>query len=154
MKCGWLHTHIQLINNLRHFGVEMCVDNFRDNSQLRMHGNWNCIWKLKVSSKVKNLIRRVCRGCFPTQVRLANRGIMCPNVSSAVKKTRMLCTQCWHVHELCRFGVLCICGTPASQFDNMADTIFSLRQHFQNMQAERFAVILWSIWKRRNYLKL
>ena len=115
----WLVTlHIHIINNLSEFRMWdtlvlkceksscylirsvywMCVDNFKNKySQLRRQG-WIFFWKLRVSSKVKNLVWRVCRDCFPARV----RGIVCPiECVSAVKKTGMLCTQCWHVSELC-----------------------------------------------------
>jgi len=38
---------------------------------------WNSIWKLNVLPKLENLIWRVCRDCFPTRVRLNNKGVAC-----------------------------------------------------------------------------
>jgi len=39
--------------------------------------SWSGIWKLKVSSKIKNLIWWMCRGCLPTRVRLQDKGVQC-----------------------------------------------------------------------------
>jgi len=38
---------------------------------------WNFIWKPKVLPKVKNLVWSVGRDCFPSRVRINNRGVAC-----------------------------------------------------------------------------
>jgi len=46
---------------------------------LQKPGYWSGIWKLKVPPKVRNLIWRVCRDCFPTCVKLISRGVNWPS---------------------------------------------------------------------------
>lgn len=48
----------------------LCVDELIDTSHLKRPGYWSGIWRLKVPPKVKNLVWRICRGCFPTRARL------------------------------------------------------------------------------------
>lgn len=48
----------------------LCVEELIDTTHLRRAGYWSGVWRLKVPPKVKNLIWRICRGCFPTRVRL------------------------------------------------------------------------------------
>jgi len=57
----------------------ICVEEVINNDHLRRPGYWSGIWKLKVPPKVKNLIWRICRDCFPTRVKLRSRGINCPS---------------------------------------------------------------------------
>lgn len=48
----------------------LCMNELLDTSHFKMQGSWDLIWKLKVPSKVKNLIWRICRNCLPTRIRL------------------------------------------------------------------------------------
>jgi hypothetical protein len=56
----------------------LCVDELIDTSHLKRPGYWSGIWRLKVPPKVKNLVWRICRGCFPTRARLRDKGVNCP----------------------------------------------------------------------------
>ena len=56
----------------------ICVTEIADNSRLHLPGRWKLIWRLKVPPKIKNLVWRVCRGCFPTRSRLSSKGMHCP----------------------------------------------------------------------------
>ncbi|CAJ2652404.1 unnamed protein product [Trifolium pratense] len=57
----------------------LCVEELLDTSHLSRPGFWSGIWRLKVPPKVKNLLWRICRGCFPTRARLRDNGIQCPS---------------------------------------------------------------------------
>lgn len=58
----------------------ICVEEVISNDHLRKPGYWSGIWRLKVPPKVKNLVWRICRDCFPTRVKLRSRGVNCPSV--------------------------------------------------------------------------
>ncbi|CAJ2649711.1 unnamed protein product [Trifolium pratense] len=51
----------------------LCVEELLDTSHLSRPGFWSGIWRLKVPPKVKNLLWRICRGCFPTRARLRDK---------------------------------------------------------------------------------
>jgi len=57
----------------------ICVEDIINNDHLRKPGYWSGIWRLKVPPKVKNLVWRICRDCFPTRVKLRSRGVNCPS---------------------------------------------------------------------------
>ncbi|GAU37586.1 hypothetical protein TSUD_395590 [Trifolium subterraneum] len=42
-----------------------------------VEGNWNDIWKAQSPHKTCHLLWRLCRGCLPTRVRLAQRYVDC-----------------------------------------------------------------------------
>lgn len=67
----------------------LCVEELIDSSHLRRPGCQFGIWKLKVPTKVKNLVWRMCRVCLPTRVRLHDKGVQCP----------MQCVSCTSNHE-------------------------------------------------------
>jgi hypothetical protein len=58
----------------------LCMESIADNSHLNRPGNWSSIWKLKVPTKIKNMIWRVCRGCLPTRARLLDEGVNCSSM--------------------------------------------------------------------------
>jgi hypothetical protein len=56
----------------------LCVEELIDISHLKRSVCWSSIWRLKVPPKVKNLVWRICRGCFLTRARLGDKGVHCP----------------------------------------------------------------------------
>jgi len=111
-----------------------------------------------VPPKVKNLVWRICRDCFPTRVKLRSRGVNCPSA----------CVMCEDPHED-SYHILFHCqaaidvwnaakiwhliSPSLNQFDNAPDIIFNLLQRLSTAQLELIVTIIWSIWKARN-LKL
>jgi len=136
----------------------ICVEEVINNEHLQKPGYWSGIWKLKVPPKVKNLVWRICRYCFPTRVKLRNRGINCPSEcvfcadphedSYHILFHFQMVVDTWHAaniwHEI---------SPLLSQFDNAPDIIFNLLEKLPSVQIERIVTIMWSIWKARN-LKL
>ena len=57
----------------------ICIEEVINNDHLRKPGYWSGIWRLKVPPKVKSLVWRICRDCFPTRVKLRSRGVNCPS---------------------------------------------------------------------------
>jgi hypothetical protein len=136
----------------------ICIEEVINNDHLRKPGYWSGIWRLKVPPRVKNLVWRICRDCFPTRVKLRSRGVNCPSE----------CVRCEDPHED-SYHILFHCPnaidiwqtanswhliTPSlNQFDNAPDIIFNLLQELSAAQVEKIVTIMWSIWKARN-LKL
>ena len=133
----------------------LCVDELIDVSHLKQPGFWSGIWRLKVPPKIKNLIWRMCRGCLPTRVRLQDKGVHCP----------MNCVMCdgpsedlAHVCFLCPFSVQVWQRTGMWQSiqhawnssSSASDAIFAILQDFSEENSQRFAAVLWSIWKHQN----
>jgi hypothetical protein len=69
--------------------TRICIEDIANNAHLQKHGYLSGIWRLKVPPRVKNLVWRVCRDCFPTSVRLIRRGVNCPSA----------CVKCDDPHE-------------------------------------------------------
>nr|ABD28710.1 Polynucleotidyl transferase, Ribonuclease H fold [Medicago truncatula] len=136
----------------------VCVEDVVNNAHLRKPGYWSGIWRLKVPPRVKKLVWRVCRECFPTRVRLISRGVNCP---SACVKCEDPHEDCYHIFFHCRTAidvwntanVWHLIAPSLSQFDNAPDIIFNLLQKLSASQMESIVTIMWSIWKSRN-LKL
>ncbi|XP_039687804.1 uncharacterized protein [Medicago truncatula] len=135
-----------------------CIEDIINNEHLRKPRYWSGIWRLKVPPKVKNLVWRICRDCFPTRVKLRSRGVNCPSG----------CVRCEDPHED-SYHILFHCPSAVvtwqtanlwhlispslNQFDNAPDNIFNLLQKLSAAQIEISVTIMWSIWKARN-LKL
>jgi len=118
----------------------LCIENIVNNTHLRKPGCQSSIWKLKVPSKVKNLIWRVYKDCFPTHVKLNSRGISCLHecvtcndpykdsyniffhFGKAIEVWQT--TNIWHMMEL-----------SLNQFDNVLDIIFNLLYQVSATQA-------------------
>jgi len=136
----------------------ICIEEVINNDHLRKPGYWSGIWRLKVPPKVKSLVWRICRDCFPTRVKLRSRGVNCPSE----------CVRCedphddsYHILFHCPLAVDIwqsvnmwhLISPSLSQFDNVPDIIFNLLQRLSAAQIEHIVTIMWSIWKSRN-LKL
>jgi hypothetical protein len=54
------------------------MERVADNEQLRVQGDWNKIWKLKVPNKIKMFIWRFARGVLSMAKRLVMKEVQCP----------------------------------------------------------------------------
>ncbi|PNX93528.1 pentatricopeptide repeat-containing protein, partial [Trifolium pratense] len=133
----------------------LCVEELIDTNHLRISSFWAGVWRLKVPPKVKNLIWRSCRGCFPTRVRHRDKGIDCPS-NCVVCNDNFEDTS--HVFCLCPFaasiwrdsGLWNHVEAAVNSSNTVAETIFMLLQNLEEQNSARLAVIMWSIWKHRN----
>jgi len=133
----------------------LCVDELIDVSYLRRPGYWSGIWRLEVPPKVKNLIWRVCHGVLPTRARLCDKGVQCPTSSvhclAENEDTAHLLIDCPAVVQVWQVSGLWQDIQQAKTHENSAiNVVFYLLQHLTVEQSQRFAVTIWSIWKRRN----
>jgi ribonuclease HI len=111
-----------------------------------------------VPPKVKNLVWRICRDCFPTRVKLRSRGINCPSECVSCEDPH---EDSYHIFFHCPKAVDSwqtanlwhLISPLLTQYDNAPDIIFNLLQKVSAAQNENITTIMWSIWKARN-LKL
>jgi ribonuclease HI len=136
----------------------LCVEELIDTSHLKRPGYWSGIWRLQVPPKVKNLMWRICRGCFPTRARLRGKGILCPpncvvcddnyEDTAHILFTCSLSTQVWHAT-----GLWDNIEEAVNSSSNATDTVFLLLQKLNTQENAKLAALIWSLWKHRN-LKL
>ena len=136
----------------------LCVDDLVDISHLKRPGFWSGIWRLKVPPKVKNLLWRMCRGCLPTRVRLQDKGVTCPvdcvMCDGPLEDLEHVCFLCpFSVQVWQRTGLWHDIQHAMNSSSSASDTIFAILQKLSDEHSQRFAAVLWSIWKHRN-LKL
>jgi len=133
----------------------LCVSELVDSSYLWRPGYWTGIWNLKVPPKVKNLLWRIYRGCLPTRVRLLDKGVNCPTNCASCDSTHEdlahvffacpFATQVWN-----RTGLWGSIQYALSTTSSATYAIFSILQELSVDLLQRFATVLWSIWKHRN----
>lgn len=59
-------------------GYRLCCDKVAPKPHLRVVGDWNALWSLKVAPRVKACVWRACRDVLPTRTRLQTKGVPCP----------------------------------------------------------------------------
>ncbi|XP_045810978.1 uncharacterized protein LOC123905427 [Trifolium pratense] len=91
-----------------------------DNNHLKVEGNWNKLWKLMVPNKVKIFLWRVLRGCMASQEVWQE-------------------TDCWQA--------MTKHNTHAISFVSM---MFNMIDELDNNSMSTVAMVLWSLWWRRN----
>jgi hypothetical protein len=83
------------------------MERVADNEQLRVQGDWNKIWKLKVPNKIKMFIWRFARGVLSMGKRLVMKEVQCPTHAAmrcVVRLLRMTGTVLLSVIMRCRSG--------------------------------------------------
>ncbi|GAU48919.1 hypothetical protein TSUD_301740 [Trifolium subterraneum] len=128
-----------------------------DNNHLREEGNWTKLWKLNVPNKVKIFLWRSLRGCLPVKERLIPKGVQCDS--------KCICCDVsgeneWH----CFFG--CKAAQEVwieSEFweslhqkieaaVGFKQLVFSLIESMDSKSMAQVAMLLWTLWWRRNQL--
>jgi hypothetical protein len=136
----------------------LCVEVLTDSTHLRRDGYWQGIWRLKVPPKIKNLVWRICRNVVPTRRRLQDKGVQCPldcvMCNGPEEDLDHICLICpFSVQVWQHLGFWNVIRQTRANTGSVAECIFSLLQHYNNEDCQRFTTILWSLWKHRN-LKL
>jgi hypothetical protein len=107
---------------------------------LHMPGQWELIWNHKVPPMIKNLVWRVCRGCFPTKAQLNSRGVSCLTDCVVCRDNYEdiihFLMECPHVttqvnRHICRKRLI-------MHYYNMNVVIFTLLHQLQVSQSELF----------------
>ena len=116
---------------------------------------WSGLWRMKVPSKVKTFAWRACSESLPTMVNLARRRVV---LSSS-------CTGCNRGSETvfhALWGCEKVKGAWGTNFDELRSAtnqnlffVDLFRLALQNPRgAEAFIMICWSIWNRRNKIRV
>jgi len=104
--------------------------------------------------KLKTFIWRICKGCLPTRAWLQAKGVQCP----------VNCVSCNAVEDLVHFLFHCPFAVQDWQLAGLwytvmttihgnisaEATIFSILQTLHTELQQKFAAVLWSLWKHRN----
>jgi len=123
---------------------------FVDASHLWRLGDWSGIWRLKVPSKVKNLIWKMCRECLSTRVRLQDKGVQCPtscvSCDGLYEDLAHICSECPFTMQVWRrMGLWNVVHETFVNKNSVVDAIFELLHQFPQEFGQRFAVVLWSL---------
>ncbi|KAK2434249.1 hypothetical protein QL285_019418 [Trifolium repens] len=131
------------------------MENLVDNNELRVEGNWQNIWELKIPQKMKVFLWRAARGCLPTRQRLQQKGVNCPHT----------CAHCqqnfeneWHLFFGCEkaqeiweeAGLWYLIEGMFETADGFVSLFFKLLDLLSQHLVFQFVSALWCIWKRRN----
>jgi len=111
----------------------ICIEDIINNGHLRKHWYLSGIWRLKVPPKVKNLVWRICRDCFPTRVKLWSKGV---NFSSTCVMCEDLHEDSYHIPFHCKAAIVVwnatnvwhLISPSLNQFDNASYIILNLLQ--------------------------
>ncbi|CAJ2647461.1 unnamed protein product [Trifolium pratense] len=110
---------------------------------------WSSLWK------IKHLLWRICKGCFPTRTRLQERCVPCPLICP-------LCEQCneddWHVLFNCNdsaqarqaAGLEQVIAARLQHFTTAPEVILAMCHGEDKNTAGQFAMLLWILWNNRN----
>jgi hypothetical protein len=120
----------------------LCVQEELDPIHLKMTGNWNLIWKLKIPPRVKNLLWRICRQCIPTVCALCNEH------DEDSRHIFFDCSSSKNIGSMCNFNNIITAGLK--HYAGATELIFALLQQLNIDEAALMACIFWSIWKQRN----
>ena len=128
----------------------ICIEDITSNDHLRKPEYESGIWRLKVPPKVKNLLWRICRDCFPTCAKLKSRGANCP---SACVKCNDPHENIYHIFFHCKTTIdVCnvanvwhLISPSLNHLDNAPDIIFNLLKQLSATQIKTIVIIMWSI---------
>lgn len=133
---------------------QRCMQEILDLCHFKVQGAWDIIRKLKMSSKVKKIIWRICRNCLPARMRLRDKGVNCDTTFAFCnledEDNLRLFFRCpsscniWSIWE----GYSSI-SNILSQAHDIKTMIFNILQVLGVDDAAIFCCILWSIWKQK-----
>nr|POE87088.1 putative ribonuclease h protein [Quercus suber] len=124
-----------------------------DNSVLALL--WKKIWGLQVPNKVKHLAWKACKDSLPTKTNLIRRKIITEGCCDVCKLHQEDV-----VHALFLYPALQLVWRPRAQWNHSTlQACSSFTDIFElifasNREPDLFAVVLWTLWNRRNNLRL
>nr|POE89701.1 putative ribonuclease h protein [Quercus suber] len=126
-------------------------------SQANQHHHediWKRIWSLPVPNKVRNFLWRACRDAIPVKRNLRRRKILmddvCEHCRSAPETTCHALWECpkiskvWEAIPRCKFRQV----RSFSSLREVLDFGFS-----ENKNMELMAMVMWTLWYRRNQIR-
>ncbi|GAU18647.1 hypothetical protein TSUD_124800 [Trifolium subterraneum] len=120
-----------------------------------VEGNWNDIWKAQSPHKTRHLLWRLCRGCLPTRVRLAQHYVdcelSCPMCDDEVEDDIHVFFGCVTARECwMAAGLSQLLENPAYQNGTATDRVFGMCRNEDNAMLGRVSSLFWCIWHNRN----
>nr|POF07442.1 putative ribonuclease h protein [Quercus suber] len=144
VKSGYRYLHEQQQHGLP-----------RPSDNLVLTPLWKKIWGLQVPNKVKHLAWKACKDSLPTKTNLIRRKVItegycdvCKLHQEDVVHTLFLCPALqpvWRSRNQWNHSTLQAC----SSFTDIFELIFA-----GNRELDLFATMLWTLWNRRNNLRL
>jgi len=143
-----------------HYSVKsayrVCIDLFHSSTTHNANNSWMTLWNLQVPHRVRPFLWRLAHQCLPTHTNLITRGIHCDDscvTCDALAETHMhtffVCSKaitCWDllglgnlVHELLQTA------------DDFTALLFEFLRRLSLTQQQSAAMLLWSLWKSRNF---
>ena len=118
---------------------------------------WNGIWKLRAPNKVRHFLWRVVQNSLSTKLNLYKRQV----VSNGYCDVCRTCLED-NIHALWYCDVaraiwqtdVCFNFIRTKKFSTFADIVQFLCSHGSSDLFTRFAMVAWSIWERRNRLRV
>lgn len=126
-----------------------------DTGNLRADGNWQALWKLKISLKLKHFSWRLCRYVLPTRSNLRHRHVdvedSCPWCVSSSESAMHLfihcakATACWE-----SLGIFPLLIDIAATHASIGVVFFVALNVLAGTDREAWCMTLWSLWHSRN----
>jgi hypothetical protein len=126
-----------------------------DNSYLKVEGQWKKLWKLKVPNKVRIFLWRVLRGCLPVRARLLTKGVhcdpKCPCCGEYEENEWHCFVGCMAAQEVWKEAD---CWQATNKYSahamSFVSMVFKMINELDNNSMSTVAMVLWSLWWRRN----
>ncbi|KAI3769267.1 hypothetical protein L6452_00368 [Arctium lappa] len=124
-------------------------------THLEIDADWQRIWKTNIPYKARFFVWRVLRGIIPARGALQKRGLQISALCSLCNRNT---ENTWHVFVGCPYvSPVWTEATLGNVIDNMIDTtdsfsalVFRFLKENPHPVGDRFLMILWSVWHRRN----
>ena len=136
---------------------ESCREDPGSSDPTQMSQLWKFVWSLNVPPKIRHFLWRACHNSLPTKSNLHHRHILddpsCTNCSNQSESTIHALWQCKMVQPVWQS----ISWGPNLGESNYTGFIDLLHQCFSTLstsEVQLFSMISWSIWYRRNRLRL
>ena len=116
---------------------------------------WNRLWKLNIPNKVKFFLWQACTDSIPTMLNLHKRRIVPSSVCCLCHAgEESMLHALWFCQDICSVWGSCFTSLPSefsrvSSFRDLLELVFC-----SSLNAKVFAMTCWSIWSRRNKLRV
>uniref|UniRef100_A0A2N9G7B6 Reverse transcriptase domain-containing protein n=1 Tax=Fagus sylvatica TaxID=28930 RepID=A0A2N9G7B6_FAGSY len=123
----------------------------------RMSQLWKTIWSVQIPSKIRHFLWRACHSSLPTRSNLHHRHVLDdPRCNSCTDQIESTIHTLWQCKSIAPIWHSISWGQTLSKiaYTDCIDLIYQCTQTLSTNELQLFAVICWSIWYRRNRLRL
>ena len=118
---------------------------------------WNGIWKLRVPNKVRHFLWKAVQNSSPTKLNLYKRQVVsdgcCDVCRTCLEDNTHALWYCDVARAIWQIDV-CFNFIRTKKFSTFADIVQFLCSYGSSNLFTRFAMVAWSIWERRNRLRV